>query len=73
MMENYLEDIINQLIEEALELKENANDEFEKGKLFGYYETISKLLNQAEAFGISDKVPLKWRDFNPEELLSNMS
>lgn len=72
-MENYLKDVINQLIEDALELKKNANDEFEKGKLFGYYETISKLLNQAEAFGISDKVPLKWRNFLPEELLSNIS
>lgn len=71
-MENYLEDIINQLIQEALELKKNSNDEFEKGKLFGYYEAISKLLNQAEAFGIGDKVPLKWRDFDPEKLLSNM-
>ncbi len=72
-MEHYLEDIINQLIEEALELKENPQGEFEKGKLFGYYEIISKLLNQAEAFGISDKIPSKWHDFNPEELLSEMS
>ncbi len=69
-MENYLEDTINQLIEEALELKKDAQDEFKKGKLFGYYETISKLLNQAAAFGIEDKIPLKWRDFNPEELLN---
>ena len=69
-MEHYLEDTINQLIEEAFEIKENAQDEFERGKLFGYYETISKLLNQAEAFGITDKIPLKWRDFNPENLLS---
>lgn len=72
MMENYLEDIISQLIEEALELKKNSNDEFERGKLFGYYEVISRLLNQAEAFGISDKIPPKWRDFNPEELLNTL-
>ena len=71
-MEHYIEDMIDQLIEEALELKKNPQDEFEKGKLFGYYEVISKLLNDAEAFGISDKLPSKWRDFIPEELLSNM-
>ncbi len=71
-MEYYLEDTISQLIEEALELKENASDEFERGKLFGYYETISKLLNQAEAFGIIDKIPLKWQDFNPEDLLNEI-
>lgn len=71
-MENYLADIISQLIEEALELRKNPISEFEKGQLFGYYEIISKLLNQAEAFGISDKVPLKWRDFSPEELLSEI-
>jgi len=69
-MQHYLEDTINQLIEEAFELKRNAQGEFEKGKLFGYYETISKLLNQAEAFGIEDKIPTKWRDFNTEDLLN---
>jgi len=69
MMENYLEDIVSQLIEEALELKKNSNNEFEKGKLFGYYEIISRLLNQAEAFGISDKLSPKWRNYNVEELL----
>ena len=69
-MDHYLEDTISQLIEEAFELKENVQGEFEKGKLFGYYEAISKLLNQAEAFGITDKIPLKWRNFNPEELLN---
>lgn len=71
-MENYLDDLLNQLLEEALKLKEYANDDFEKGKLFGYYETISKILNQAEAFGISDKLHLRWRDFNPEDLLNKM-
>lgn len=70
-MENYLEDIISQLIEEALWLKKNSNDEFDRGKLFGYYEVISRLLNQSEAFGINDKVPSKWRDFNPENLLDS--
>ncbi|KYG80742.1 hypothetical protein [Roseivirga echinicomitans] len=69
-MENYLEDLINQLVEEAYEIKANSNDEFEKGKLFGYYQAISLILNQAEAFGLIDRLPLKWRDFKPEVLLS---
>jgi hypothetical protein len=72
-MEHYLEDIINQLIEEALALKEKPEGEFERGKLFAYYEIITLVLNQVEAFGISDKLPAKWRDFNTEELLSKMS
>ncbi len=71
-MEYYLEDTINQLIEEGFELKKNAQNEFEKGKLFGYYEVISKLLNQAEAFGISSKFPRELREFNAESLLDKM-
>ncbi len=66
-MENYLEDLLTQLIDEAKELKETANSEFEKGKLIGYYDAISKILNQAEAFGIN--LPAKWIKYNPEDLL----
>ena len=45
-MENFIEEILTQLIEEANEIKKNALDDFEKGKLYGYYESISKILNQ---------------------------
>lgn len=69
-MENLIEEILTQLIEEAFELKANAIDDFEKGKLFGYYTSISKILNQAEAFGISNKLSKKLQDFNPEDLFS---
>ncbi len=72
-MEYYLEDTLNQLLDEALEIKKNTISEFDKGLLIGYYRVILRLLNQAEAFGISDKLPLKWRDFNPEDLLSTIS
>lgn len=71
-MEYFIEDILNQLIEEALELKGNATDDFQKGKLFGYYETIQRILNQAEAFGISNKLPLKLQDFNLEDLINDI-
>lgn len=67
-MENYIEDILNQLIEEAKEIK--PIDDFEKGKLFGYYFSISKILTQALSFGVLDKLPKNLREFNPETLLN---
>ena len=69
-MENLIEEILTQLIEEAFELQANAVDDFERGKLFGYYTSISKILNQSEAFGISDKLPENLQKFNPEDLLN---
>jgi hypothetical protein len=67
-MENFIEDILNQLIEEAKEIK--AIDDFEKGKLFGYYFSISNILSQAVSFGVIDKLSKKLREFNPESLLN---
>ena len=75
-IEYYLQDTFNQLLDRALEEKKNAqnsNNEFDKGVLVGYYSVILKLMNQAQAFGIRDKLPPKWRNFNPEELLSSLS
>lgn len=72
-MENFIEEILTQLIEEAGEIKANAFDDFEKGKLFGYYESISKILNQTEAFGIFDKLPDNIQKFNPEDLLGEIN
>jgi len=71
-MENYIEDVLSQLIEEAYELKKNAKNEFDLGGVFGYYRSISSLLNQAEAFGVGDKLPPKLRNFNPEDLISKI-
>jgi len=68
-MEYYITDTLNQLLDEAIEIKKNINSEFEKGKLLAYYEIISRLLNQAEAFGISDKLTERVRNFNLESLL----
>ena len=67
-MENFIEDILNQLIEEANEIK--PIDDFEKGKLFGYYFSISNILNQAESFGVINKLSDKLREFKPESLLN---
>lgn len=68
-LEYYLSDSLDQLLIEAIELKRNINCEFDKGKLLGYYEIISRLLSQAESFGIIEKVPARVRDFNLESLL----
>ncbi len=68
-MKNYIEDLLNELIEEAKEIK--TNDDFDRGKLFGYYFSISKILNQALSFGLLDELPRKLRDFNPETLLND--
>jgi hypothetical protein len=71
MLANYLNDVFEQLVEESLELKEMADDdEFQRGKLFAYYEILSKLLNQAEAFGFANQIDKKWRDYPYEDLLS---
>lgn len=66
-MENFIEDVLNQLIKEANEIK--PLEEFEKGKLFGYYFAISHIMNQVEAFGVFDKLPEKLKKFKPESLI----
>jgi hypothetical protein len=68
-MENYLMDVLDQLIETASQIK--ADSEFESGRLHGYYETISKLLNQAESFGLSEKLPERLRNYRSEDLLNS--
>lgn len=70
-MEHFIEDILNQLIEEAKEIR--AYDDFEKGKLLGYYHSISNILSQAVAFDVFDKLPKKLQEFKPESLLNELS
>ena len=54
---NYLRDFLYQLIEDAALLKRSASSEFEKGVLPGYYQVIARLLNQAEVFGVANRLP----------------
>jgi len=72
-MENFIEEILSQLIAEANEIKANASDDFEKGKLFGYYESISKLLTLSEVFSVFDKLPVYLQEFEPESLLNEIN
>ncbi len=69
MNDNFLADVLNQLIDDASELKLNAETEFQAGMLTAYYQVISKLLNQAEAFGMMEGLPEDLRDYEPEALL----
>lgn len=66
----FLHDFLSEVIDDALELKRTAKDEFEQGKLMGYYEVISTALNQVQAFGITETLPEKIRRFVPESLLN---
>jgi hypothetical protein len=68
-IDNFIEEILIQLIEEANKIRINASDDFETGKLFGYYFAISKIMNQAETFGVFDKLPESLQTFEPESLL----
>ena len=66
----YLNDSLKQLITMAKEIEITENNDFNNGKLHGYYTAISRLLNQAEAFGILTNLDKEIIDFNPETLLS---
>ena len=51
----YLSDLGTLLRERALQAKEDCQKEkheFNHGRLMGYYEVISLMIHQAEAFGI---------------------
>lgn len=68
-MENFTQDLLEFLIETALEKKRNVANEYDLGELYGYYYSISLIINQSKAFGFYEKLPLKVREFVPESLL----
>ena len=72
MTNDYLTDVLNQLIDDASRLKQDAKSDLEIGILTGYYQVISKLLNQAEAFGLADDLPDHLSGYNPEDLLNGL-
>jgi len=63
-MENFIEDIVNQLTKEPKEIKSSASNDFEKGQLFGYYHSISNILSKAIAFKLFDKLTKNLQAFN---------
>jgi hypothetical protein len=64
----YLDDTLKELIQRATEMKKK--DDFNQGRLFGYYESISLLLSQAEAFQIMESLDKEIQEFIPEQLLA---
>jgi hypothetical protein len=59
--QNYLRDVFSELLERAREAKTRARvagegectREFEQGRALGYYEVLSTMLHQLDAFGIA--------------------
>lgn len=69
-MDLFVNDLMDQIIGTARELKRDATTELDQGRLLGYYEVIQRALSQAEAFGIIDALAGGVRDFDPDELLA---
>ncbi len=70
-MENYLNDLLEELLEQVTELKnEGIDNEFNRGKLFAYYEIMAKILNKAEAFNLKE-LPKKWAEYDVESILNS--
>lgn len=68
-MENLVNDILFELIEEALFYK--SNNKTVDDTIILYYEIISKIINKSEVFGLVKILPEKYKTFRPEELLTN--
>ena len=66
----YLQDLFHEIIAEGIELKQKCSTEYDQGKLFAYYEILSLMLNQAEAFNIKKELPEDIQKFVPEVLLA---
>ncbi|HAT67870.1 MAG TPA: hypothetical protein DCS66_25265 [Flavobacteriaceae bacterium] len=68
----FLNDSIKQLIELAKAI-DPQGDSFKIGIVQGYYESIARLLNQAEGFGILEQLDDEIQNFEVESLLSNLN
>jgi len=64
----FLNDTIKELIVRATEAKNKPD--FDYGILIGHYNSISLILNQAEAFEILKHLDKEIQDFVPETLLN---
>jgi hypothetical protein len=75
--QNYLSDVLSMLIERGRTAKARAADErkagrsgdFDAGRTQGYYETLSTMLNQLDAFGIERRLVGLPEDLNLEREL----
>ena len=70
--ENYLVDLGGEILARALDAQRNAKnttDAFEKGRQTAYYEVLSLMKQQAEAFGL-DESAIGLKGVNLEQLLA---
>ena len=66
--ENYLADLGKEMLALAREVpSDTGNNEFQKGRQMAFYEVLSLMKQQANAFGLADELGLK--GVNLEELL----
>lgn len=65
---NFLSDLVILLREKASEVKSGCatGNDYEKGRLFAYYEVLSLIHQQAQAFGI-DLNKIGMTNFNPDQ------
>jgi hypothetical protein len=79
IMQNYLKDTLEALIEQAKEARANFDTQrrtepdgrsalFEEGRVLAYYEALSTIFGQARTFGISF-AELGISDFDPDKEL----
>lgn len=70
----YLEEVLDQLIEKAIEVKkEGTRSKFSEGMLWGYYFTLSKLLSIATVFNFINHLPKSLQAFDPASLVKALS
>lgn len=68
----YLQEVLEQLIEKVPITTDEYKVEFDKGKLWGYYFSLSKVLSIAEIFGFTNYLPENLKDFDPETLIKGL-
>ena len=64
---HFLNDSIKDLILKAQSIGNYS--EFEKGNRLGFYQAISHLVNQAEAFGFLNELDSEVKEFNLETII----
>jgi len=64
----YLNDTLKQCVDRAIEIDQQKSD-FDNGIAVGYYEVLSRLINQAEVFGILSELDPYLQEFDPHDLL----
>ena len=63
---NYLDDCLGELLKRLEEARDDANksnSEFDQGRWLGYYEAVTLLMSQTEAFQIKSTLKKSIREY----------